>query len=68
MHYCAYSFADLFQAANGRRSTEKEDQRFLELSQTQRNQSVQQLAAKAGWSTQLVETSAGEFLAFWPKG
>ena len=66
MHYCAYSFADLFKAANGRPATSKENQTFEKLSQPERNREVAKLAERANWQTESVKTSEGLFVAFWP--
>jgi hypothetical protein len=66
MHYCAYSFADLFKAAHGRQATAAENKNFNALTQPQRNQAVKALAKQANWQTEEVETKAGLFIAFWP--
>lgn len=67
-HYCAYSFADLFQAAQGRPFSKKEEQTFAALNQTDRNQQVRQLAEKAGWQYKNITSYEGDvFTAFWPR-
>ncbi|HSX42105.1 MAG TPA: hypothetical protein VLE93_02020 [Candidatus Saccharimonadales bacterium] len=67
MHYCAYSFADLFQAAHGKGLTKKEGQAFAALSQNHRNQKVRELAKLANWQTKDVKSLEGPiFTAFWP--
>lgn len=67
MHYCAHSFADLFQAANGRGLTKKEEQAFAALTQKDRNKKVRQLAKLANWQIEDVKSREGPiFTAFWP--
>ncbi len=66
MHYCAYSFADLFKAAFGRQATERENTQFAALTQDERNERVKELAKIADWRTENVTTGEGMFVAFWP--
>ncbi|MEX1123901.1 MAG: hypothetical protein WEC81_01900 [Patescibacteria group bacterium] len=66
MHYCAYSFADLFLAANGRVATDQENEKFNRLTQVERNAVVKKLAKQASWETEKVKTIEGRFIAFWP--
>ncbi len=42
---CRFSFADLFETAQGRRMTERESERFRLLSQPERNRAVKELCA-----------------------
>lgn len=68
MHYCAYSFSDLFQAAYGRGFTAHEEKEFAALTQPKRNQKVRELAKLSGWQTEDVPSLEGPiFTAFWPQ-
>ncbi len=68
MHYCAYSFEDLFVAAHGRKWSRGEAKKFAALIQTERNQKVRELAMLANWQTEDAPSLEGPiFTAFWPK-
>ncbi len=64
---CAYSFRDLFLAANKREMTAAEKHAFMSLSQADINARVKELAAQAGWGTKDKKGSDGaHYLAFCP--
>ncbi len=64
---CAYSFSDLFMAAQGRAMTAKEQVEFRALTQSARNSAVQKLAAVAGWKTREITGTDGKcYTAFCP--
>lgn len=65
---CAYSFSDLFFAAENRMPSEEELTVFAKMTQGRRNQAVKRLAEQADWN---VEDRSGAddiiYTAFWPK-
>ena len=64
---CAYSFADLFFAANKRVMTASEKHAFMTLTQAGINEKVKAMAAQAGWGTQDKEGDDGKiYTAFCP--
>jgi len=65
---CAFSFADLFRAAQNREPTEQELVALYALPQDLRNEKVQRWAQTAGWETRArVGTDGQTYLAFAPK-
>ena len=66
MHYCAYSFDDLFKAVYKRPATKQEVDNLAKMSQTERNKKIRAMSFKAGWKTSEVKTKEGLFVAFWP--
>ncbi len=64
---CAYSFDDLYFAATSKHLSALESERFLQLSQDEKNHLVRQWANQAKW---MVEDRIGSdgltYSAFWP--
>lgn len=49
---CAYSFADLYVASEGKKMSEKFREKFFKMSQEKRNKLVKKWSEKAGWWTE----------------
>jgi len=60
---CAYSFADLFQAAHGRAPSREELQDLYSLPQDLRNETVERWAKQAGWVSEDVRGGDGVIYA-----
>ena len=64
---CAYSFADLFFAANKRVMTIAEKHSFMALTQKAINEKVKAMASSAGWGTKDKRGTDGKlYTAFCP--
>lgn len=64
---CAYSFADLYTAAFGKKPEQAELDALYALSQTERNGQVEVWAQRAGWGTEPRVGSDGViYIAFCP--